>query len=182
MESTLIALSKTWLKDGTNLSLEGFIKHFNSVGPGKGLAIYFKADVNDIKKQKMQLTKMESLELDIISVYRSEQGNTSELLEHIIELIAPDKNTVLCSDFNIWYPSTRNNRVNKYLEQKVFTQLMNEPTNIQGRLLDHFYFRPRQKDQLKTEVFRYSPYYADYDAICTTITLPESISRSHLMP
>ena len=53
---------------------------------------------------------------------------------------------------------------------------MKEPTHIQGRLLDHFYFKPRQNDPVKTEVFRYSSYYADHDAICTTITSAESKS------
>ena len=179
LESTMLALSETWLEHETNLHLDGYSAHFNSVGPGKGLAIYFKAEtfkhIEDIKKQKMQLTKMRSPDLDVIALYRSEQGNSSELLEHIIQLIAPDKNTVICGDFNICYLATRNNRITKYLEQNGFIQLMKEPTHIQGRLLDHFYFRPRQTDDVKTEVFRYSPYYADHDAICTTITLAQSV-------
>ena len=180
LESTMLALSENWLERETNLPLEGYSEHFDSARPGKGLATYFKADifkyVKDIKKQKMQLTKMESKELDVIAVYRSEQGNSSELLEHIIELITPDKNMAICGDFNICYLATRNNRITKYLEQNGFTQLVKEPIHIQGRLLDHFYFKPRQNDPVKTEVFRYSPYYADHDAICTTITLAESKS------
>ena len=122
LESTMLALSENWLERETNLPLEGYSEHFNSARPGKGLATYFKADifkyVKDIKKQKMQLTKMESKELDVISVYRSEQGNSSELLEHIIELITPDKNTAIYGDFNICFIATRNNRITKYLEQK----------------------------------------------------------------
>ena len=129
--------------------------------------------VIDVKKDKMQLSKLESSTLDVIAVYRSEQGNAMELLDHIIDLIPPERNTVICGDFNICYMSQRNNRITKYLEQNGFTQLMKEATHIQGRLLDHFYFRPRKNYQLKTEVFRYSAYYTDYDAICTTITLPE---------
>ena len=178
LESTMLALSETWLEHETNLHLDGYSEHFNSVGPGKGLAIYFKAEtfkhIEDIKKQKMQLTKMGSPDLDVIALYRSEQGNSSELLEHIIQLIAPDKNTVICGDFNICYLATRNNRITKYLEQNGFIQLMKEPTHIQGRLLDHFYFRPRQNNDVKTEIFRYSPYYTDHDAICTTVTLAQS--------
>ena len=112
---------------------------------------------------------MESSKLNVIAVYRSEQGNTLELLGHIMDLITPEIDTVICGDFNICYLSNRNNRVTKYLEQNGFTQLVKEATHIQGRLLDHFYFRQSENGQLSTTVFRYSPYYADHDAICTTI-------------
>ena len=55
----------------------------------------------------MQLTKLKSARLNVIGIYRSEQGNSAELLEHIIELITPEKNIVICGDFNICYIATR---------------------------------------------------------------------------
>ena len=116
---------------------------------------------------------MKSSRMDVIIVYRSDQGNTAELLEHIIGLITPENNTIICGDFNICYLSTRQNKLTKYLEQNGFTQLVKEATHIKGRLLDHFYFRQRDNNQMITTLFRYSPYYADHDAICTTITFPE---------
>ena len=72
---------------------------------------------------------------------------------------------------NICYLSTRNNRISKYLEQNGFSQLVREATHIQGRLIDHFYLK--QADKVKSSVLRYSPYYSDHDAICTSITFPE---------
>ena len=177
MESTLIAFSETWLQPETTPSINGYKSHFNSVGPGKGIAVFFKDDIFkhsfDIKSDKMQLTKMESPKLDVIAVYRSEQGNSVELLEHIKDLITPTKTTVVCGDFNICYLSTRNNRITKYLEQNGFKQLVNEATHIRGRLLDHFYIRQDQADSPETSVLRYSPYYSDHDALCTTITISE---------
>ena len=177
MQSTMIAFSETWLEEGNSPSLEGYSAHFNSVGPGKGLAIYFKEDIfthiMDVNKEKMQLTKLESSQIDVIIVYRSDQGNTAELIEHLIELITPENNTIICGDFNICYLATRKNRVTKYLEQNGFTQLVKEATHIQGRLLDHFYFKQSENNLITTSVFRYSPYYADHDAICTTLTFPE---------
>ena len=94
-------------------------------------------------------------------------------LEHIKDLITPTKTTVVCGDFNICYLSTRNNRITKYLEQNGFKQLVKEATHISGRLLDHFYIRQDQADSPETSVLRYSPYYSDHDAICTTITISE---------
>ena len=160
-----------------NLLLDGYKSHFNSVGPGKGLAVYFKEDifehVQDVKKDNMQLTKLKSSRMDIIAVYRSEQGNSSELLEHIKELITPEKNTIICGDFNICYFANRRNRVSKYLEENGFTQLVKEATHIQGRLLDHFYMRMCNNEQQTSSVYRYSPYYVDHDAICTTVNFHE---------
>ena len=128
LESTLVAFSETWLTKGENLPIDGYDAHFNSIGPGKGIAIYYKKDifkhVIDIEKEKMQLTKMESLEMTVIAVYRSEQGNSVELLQHIIELIPPRGKTIICGDFNICYLSKRNNRITKYLKENGFTQLV----------------------------------------------------------
>ena len=157
MHSTMIAFSETWLEEGNSPSLEGYSAHFNSVGPGKGLAMFFKEDIfthiMDVNKEKMQLTKLESSKIDVIIVYRSDQGNTAELIEHLIELITPENNTIICGDFNICSLATRKNRVTKYLEQNGFTQLVKEATHIQGRLLDQFYFRQSENKIITTSVF-----------------------------
>ena len=44
MESLIIALSETWLDQKTILNINGYKAHFNSIGPGKGLALYLKDD------------------------------------------------------------------------------------------------------------------------------------------
>ena len=176
-ESTLIALTETWLDQKAKFEIEGYEAHFNSVGPGKGIAIYFKAGsfnhVCDIKKEKMQLTIFESSRLDIITVYRSEQGNSSELLELIKNQIRPGRNIAIFGDFNICYLSTRKNRITKYLEDNGFQQLVKESTHIQGRLIDHFYIRLETETRVYTSLYRYSPYYSDHDAICTTLSWAE---------
>lgn len=177
LQSTLIAFSETWLDEETKPLIDGYKSHFNNVGQGKGLAVYFKENifkhVLNIKKETMQLMKLKSARLQAIAVYRSNQGNTVELLEHLIELITPGVNTVICGDFNICYQATRNNIVTKYLEGNGFTQLVKEATHIQGRLIDHFYMRIYENGQQSTSLYRYSPYYADHDAICTTIRFQE---------
>ena len=42
MRSSIIALSETWLDMNKFLPIDGYNAHFNSIGPGKGLAIYLK--------------------------------------------------------------------------------------------------------------------------------------------
>ena len=128
----------------------------------------------EVKAEKLQITKMESNEVDIITVYKSEQANLSEFLEHLKTMISQAKTTVVCGDLNICYSSNKNNKVSKYLQNHGFSQLVNEPTHIKGRHLDHFYFRADEKTSDSPTIYRYSPYYSDHDAICSTIPISQS--------
>ena len=64
LQSTLIAFSETWLDEETKPLIDGYKSHFNSVGQGKGLAVYFKEDiftpVVNIKRETMPLETIES--------------------------------------------------------------------------------------------------------------------------
>ena len=176
MESTLIALSETWLEpNSTWTGINGYKAHYNSIGPGKGLALYYKDNtftpVIDIKKEKMQISKLASTELEVITVYRTATGSSLELSEHLEALISPGVTTIVCGDFNICFLSNRNNRVTQFLEANGFLQLMNEATHIKGGHIDHFYFKPGENTTENPSIFRYSPYYSDHDAICATIKI-----------
>ena len=174
LESSIIALTETWLDQKTTMNIEGYRAHFNSIASGKGLALYLKDDafkpVIDIKEEKMQITKLESQELEVITVYRSEQGRTLDMIQHLMSMVKPDKATVVCGDFNICYKTNRNNRITQYLEKNGFSQLMTEATHLIGRHIDHFYFKPGGGIMEPPKIYRYSPYYSDHDAICATIT------------
>ena len=173
MRSTIIALSETWLSPNEERKITGFKEYLNSKGPGKGIALFIKEDTYqhkvDITEEKLQITVVGSHDLDIITVYRSEQGSTLQLIQHLGSLINPGKAIVVCGDFNICYRETRNNRVTKFLNQLGFSQLMKEPTHMRGRTIDHFYFRGGSVLQENPIILRYSPYYSDHNAICTTI-------------
>jgi hypothetical protein len=173
MESSIIAFSETWLDQKTTLNINGYKAHFNSIGPGKGLVLYWKDDAFqptlDIKQEKMQITKLTSQELEVIAVYRSDQGNTLELIQHLNDMIKPEVATVICGDFNICFKANRNNRVTQFLTKNGFSQIMNEATHIKGRHIDHFYFKPGINIGENISIHRYSPYYSDHDAICATL-------------
>ena len=49
-----------------------------------------------------------------------------------------------------------------------FTQLVCEPTHIEGNILDHVYWRD-PTDAWNLDVARYSPFYTDHDAILVTL-------------
>ena len=146
MESSLLTLSETWLEQGLNFNINGFKSHFNSVGPGKGLSFFYKDSIftptMEVKEDNMQLTTMESMTLEVITVYRSEKDNLSALVEHVKTMIKSGVTTVVFGDFNICYLSNKNNKLRKYRERVGFSQLIKEATHMKGRLLDHMYFQP----------------------------------------
>ena len=186
MESTILACSETWLDQDTSFNINGYKAHYNSIGPGKGLALYYRDDTFkptiDIKEDKMQISKLKSATLEVIVVYRSEQGNLSKLLEHLMTLITPGVTSIVCGDFNICYYNNRNNKVTQYLEKNGFLQLVTQATHIKGRHLDHFYIKPSDNNLMIPSMYRYSPYYSDHDAICATIKqLPNQSNSPSLL-
>ena len=68
------------------------------------------------------------------------------------------------------YIIQKNNRMSQGLEKKLFSQLVNEATQIRGGLIDHAYWKDVNGVWNKPVVERYSPYYSDHDGICTTLT------------
>ena len=73
--SDIICLSETWLKYDTfkeNLMFPGYALHLNNMGEGKGIATYYKtgqANISaEIKRPKVQMSKLNTLEVDVINV------------------------------------------------------------------------------------------------------------------
>ena len=159
-----------------NLSypVNGYTAYFNSIGPGKGLAVYIKDErfklTLTVNQENIQISKVESQFIEFITLYRSAQGNSTELLQHIKNMINKDKATIISGDFNICYNTHRNNKITKFLETNGFIQLVKESTHIQGRQIDHLYFKSVGKIWANASLYRYSPYYCDHDALCVTIS------------
>ena len=177
--SDVICLSETWLLSDEfdeNIQIEGFSLHANGVGRGKGLATYFKQNTfqhyKDIKEQHFQISKLTSNSLDVISIYRSQEGKVNQLLKEIKDMMNWDKTTLICGDINICYISDRSNNFILALEELGFKQLVKEATHIKGGLIDHVYIRDRS-NIVSVECSHYSPYYCamDHDALLTTVSL-----------
>ena len=173
-KSSIIALSETWLEKAAELNIDGYTAYFNSIGPGKGLAVYIKDErfklTLTVNQENIQISKVESQFIEFITLYRSAQGNSTELLQHIKNMINKDKATIISGDFNICYNTHRNNKITKFLETNGFIQLVKESTHIQGRQIDHLYFKSVGKIWANASLYRYSPYYCDHDALCVTIS------------
>ena len=176
LNGDIIHLIETSLKDeeANPLILSGFACHLTSVGPGKGIATYYKESKFkhkvDFKTMNIQITKFCSGSTDVINVYRSSKGNSGDLLCKLVEMITPGHSILITGDFNICYMNHGRNRMSKGLiEDHGLQQLIQDPTHIMGGHIDHIYWKDDQNLWMDPIVERYSPYYSDHDGLCITL-------------
>ena len=121
----------------------------------------------------MQVQKKTFVKLDVINVYRSHNGNKHDLVERLEKVINKEKTTVIAGDFNLCGTQEKRNVVSHYLERQGFSQVIEEATHMQGRVIDHVYVN--RKDII-IELQRYSPYYSDHDALLLTLKIQVGIN------
>ena len=173
----IICLTETWLRSDSlvdGLEIPGFDLHLNSIGIGRGISTYCKPSQGslqaNIKKQRVQITKMCTAELDVINIYRSQGADNSEMAKDLDQIIDQTKPTIICGDLNFCYITQRDNLVTTILEGKGFRQLIEEASHLQGGHIDHVYSN-HDPDIFNVDILMYSPYYTsrDHDAFCITV-------------
>ena len=166
--SDLVLVQQTCLTANSStdkFAVETHSSHFNSVGNGKGLAVFFKDNFKheiDVKKDKYQMSKFQSTELDVITVYRSTDNSQSGIvtfLKDLNEMINPKKKTAILGDFNISFPE---NLLSKELLAWDFKQLVEYPSHIEGNVIDHVYISDKVDRQLVV-LDQHPVYYSDHD-------------------
>ena len=180
LKADIIHLIETSLdaNDEHDFSLPGYNSHFLSIGNGKGIVTFYKNGSAhhelDCKENNMQIMKFSSSDIDIISIYRSSNCNSVELLNNILKISSEMKPVLITGDFNICYIMNRTNRLIQGLERHNFKQLVKEATHTRGRHIDHAYWKNSDQVWSDPVLERYSPYYSDHDAICLTIKRTET--------
>ena len=139
LQSSILCLQETWLEDGEQkqgrYQLEGYHGYFNSVGPGKGVAVYVKEGlqilgVHNFTDSNIQLSKITLRKLDIINIYRSQEEPLHSAAHHLQNFIDPEKDTLIIGDVNVC--ATKTNALRNFLEREGFRQLVTLPTHVQG--------------------------------------------------
>ena len=175
--SDIICLSETWLKLDSfnkNLMLPGYELHLNNMGEGKGIATYFNTEQanisTEIKRPKVQMTKLSTQEIDVINVYRSNGADNKEMINDLKSIIDMDKTTIVAGDFNICFINQRTNPVITFLEDHGFSQLVTQATHLMGGHIDHAYSN-HDPNVFDVNILMYSPYYTcqDHDAVFITV-------------
>ena len=181
LKSDIIALQETWLEGDTTiaeLNIPGYDLHLNSAGRGKGIATYFRNNIFKHKKDKqyehLQMSQFTSNDVDIISLYRSRQCDLTTMNQMIEDMIQNGKPQLLVGDFNYCYLDSSSNSSRNYLFQKQFKQVIQEPTHIEGNLLDQAHLRDTG-GELEYTVALHSKYYTDHKAV--TLILKKTKKR-----
>jgi hypothetical protein len=100
--------------------------------------------------------------VQFVLVYRSSNCQMQLVVEELQKIIKPDMVNIIAGDFN--FDKEEKNVLTKFLDSKHFVQLVNEPTQDDGRTIDHCYVPFNIKDDI--QLTTYSPYYSDHDALC----------------
>ena len=82
---------------------------------------------------------------ELSQVYRSARGCSVDLVDSILELLEPDKATVITGDFNICLDKEPKNVITAAFSEVGFKQLVTRPTHVGGGRIDHVYLRDPEK-------------------------------------
>ena len=107
-QSDILVLAETWIPEGKDMcnkfKLKNYETHLNCSGRGKGLAIFNKPEfkhIADHNQKDINITKIESDDLDVIAIYRSKEGSLSKLISKLHDIINMSKSTLIIGDMNI---------------------------------------------------------------------------------
>merc|ERR1712179_484773 len=129
-----MGLAETWIQktvEGDKFELEEYTSHMNSTGRGKGLAVFFKINVkkiNNYNVDNINITKLELPELDVIAVYRSNEGTLDSLTDKLTEIINLSKSTLVVGDMNVCNIKKPANKLKRMLEGMGFNEMIKEAT------------------------------------------------------
>ena len=84
----------------------------------------------------MQLSKFTSNHLDIVTIYRSQQEVDENLIQAIQLMTKSEKAVLVIGD----YLDGSTSSTEKYMKDNKINQLINQPTHIEGNILDQAHF------------------------------------------
>ena len=170
--SNVICLQETWLHENeendNSYQLANHDSHFITCGRGKGIVTYFTLEFiveDQICNPQYQITKISSPKLDVLNVYRS--GNAGDSFIHDLNHLLSsqiNKTTILCGDLNFCVKKHPRHPIKLFLEKLHFIQIVEQPTHIDGGVLDHIYILCNTPHEMSTFETRIKGcYYSDHD-------------------
>ena len=175
LKSDLIILTETWLTEDQNLEnydLPHYDVNYNHGGRGKGIASYFTRKFTHKKnanEEGLSISMLEMEDIDVIGVYRSQEGSISQLIEKLDAMVDNTKTIVIGGDMNICVASSPNNQLTKYMREKGFAQLVKKATHIEGGIIDHIYIKFDYDCKYSWNLEDFPKYYSDHDSLGLTL-------------
>jgi exonuclease III len=171
-KSNIIILTETWLEEtqteDKEYDLPDYKSNLNSIGRGRGMASYYKQKYNHVRNLNFagfSMSKLESDIVDVIGIYRSQDGNVSNLIVHLESLITKGKTTIIGGDLNICALAHPKNYITESLKEKGFNQVVSKATHIEGGLIDHVYLNQGENSKFSYKVENFPKYYSDHDGL-----------------
>ena len=117
--------------------MENFQLHLNSIGRGKGVAVYLKnkrlIQTHTVTSADLQIGVLESSDFTVDSLYRSQTDRS--LADQLTEVIPPEGPCLVVGDFNICSRTNPNHEVFTNLIASGFNLMvsaeMQKSTNVQ---------------------------------------------------
>merc|ERR1712208_177044 len=175
LKSDVMILTETWLEDDDDIhyALPDYDENLNNSGKGKGIASYnrrqrFDHEVNT-KKEGFSISKITSKDIDIIGIYRSQNGNVVSLVGELQDMIDIEKTTVIGGDVNICALQKPRNHIMESLKEMGFQQIVTTATHKEGGAINHVYWRQGQNGRYELALEYIPKYYSDHDALCLSL-------------
>ena len=175
LKSDVLILTETWLGDETDMieyTLQEYSINFNNRGRGKGIISYFRGNFGNavnINEDGFSISKLEDQKLKVIGVYRSQDGNLTDLTNKLKDLVDTEVTTIVGGDFNICALEQGKNFLTVKLTKMGFKQIVMEATHINGRVIDHVYIRQGKQTRFEWTLELMPKYYSDHDGVGLTM-------------
>ena len=171
MDADVFALGETWLEPGESVSFDGYEGHFANHGKGKGVAAFSKmksTKLNSVTSDTFSVITLRTEKFDTIFLYISSGCSKIEVFKYLEKCIDKERPTAIMGDTNMDF--LKECKLNEFLENKGFQQLVQCATRESGSLIDHVYANEALRS-LNITTEQCSAYYSDHDVI--TISVPK---------
>ena len=170
MQSRITCLVETWIPPLTSkridYSIEGRKMEDISWGKGKGCCAYLKETecweiLGKISTEMFQILSLKTKDkIQLSIVYLSSGASLVKVQQYLNQIRQQNLPQIIIGDFN--FDSKESNTLSFYFAEIGMKQLVERPTRMSGRTIDHVYV----SSDLKCELTFKSLYYSDHVAIC----------------
>ena len=170
--SKVVCLAETWIhpnEDTSSLDELPLSKKaiFSNYGRGKGCCLYYNdgqsfQNVKNLSSESFQM--IGGLLNNIVQVYVlyiSKEARMDSIVQILKDWMMPGPKLVI-GDFN--FEASEKNMLSNFLFSQGLKQIVNRPTHIDGRIIDHCYISSMWNHSVKIEYLY--PYYTDHMALC----------------
>ena len=167
-QAKYVCLTETWIDPAVtnNYAFGSKTVCHSSAGKGRGCCILLPQEnprSMTFSNQTFQFVSvpLEAFQLTVVYITHDpnlDMGEVAKQIDNVIDKAMPQ---VVVGDFN--FDTKENNLLKMYLTRIGLIQMVNEPTHVEGRTLDHLYVSSELYDKVTIDVqFKY---YSDHSAL-----------------